>query len=92
MRLGSHTVATRKRRPGISSEAARTAARASDDPSNATTSGRLFRSTRTFPRRSRGRQRSERKAARTSVVNSSGSSHAAKWPPFSTSLKYARPG
>jgi hypothetical protein len=32
-------------------------------------------------------QRSDLKAARSSDVNSSGSSHAAKWPPFSTSLK-----
>jgi len=33
-------------------------------------------------------QRSDRKAARTSAVKSSGSSQAAKWPPRSTSLKY----
>src|SRR5918994_5926438 len=38
------------------------------------------------------RYRSELNAARTSVANSSGSSQAAKWPPFSTSLKYARLG
>ena len=38
------------------------------------------------------RQRSELNAARTSVEKSSGSSQAAKWPPRSTSLKYARPG
>jgi hypothetical protein len=36
--------------------------------------------------------RSDLKAARISVEKSSGSSHAAKWPPFSTSLKYTRPG
>src|SRR3954466_9189771 len=36
--------------------------------------------------------RSERNAARTSVEKSSGSSQAAKWPPLSTSLKYARSG
>jgi DNA-binding transcriptional MerR regulator len=36
--------------------------------------------------------RSGRKAARSSEANSSGSSQAAKWPPLSTSLKYARPG
>ena len=40
----------------------------------------------------RRRQRSELNAARTSVEKSSGSSQAAKWPPLSTSLKYARPG
>src|SRR3954464_12925227 len=33
-----------------------------------------------------------RNAARISVEKSSGSSQAAKWPPRSTSLKYARPG
>ena len=38
------------------------------------------------------RYRSELNAARISVANSSGSSQAAKWPPFSTSLKYARLG
>ena len=38
------------------------------------------------------RYRSGRNAARTSVANRSGSSQAAKWPPLSTSLKYARPG
>ena len=32
-------------------------------------------------------QHSELNAARTSVEKSSGSSHAAKWPPLSTSLK-----
>jgi len=32
-------------------------------------------------------QRSELNAARTSAEKSSGSSHAAKWPPLSTSLK-----
>src|SRR5829696_9958675 len=35
-------------------------------------------------------QRSELNAARISVAKSSGSSQAAKWPPLSTSLKYAR--
>jgi TolB protein len=47
------------------------------------------------PRKLRGRvggQRSELNTARTSVEKSSGSSQAAKWPPLSTSLKYARPG
>src|SRR4051794_35649477 len=37
-------------------------------------------------------ERSSRNAARTSVEKSSGSSQAAKWPPLSTSLKYARSG
>ncbi len=35
----------------------------------------------------RADQRNDLKAARTSVEKSSGSSHAAKWPPRSTSLK-----
>jgi hypothetical protein len=33
-------------------------------------------------------QRSDLNAARISLLKSSGSSHAAKWPPLSTSLKY----
>ena len=41
----------------------------------------------TFVRATLEGQRSELNAARISVVNSSGSSQAAKWPPFSTSLK-----
>ena len=36
--------------------------------------------------------RSGRNAARISLAKSSGSSHAAKWPPRSTSLKYMRLG
>ena len=37
--------------------------------------------------RRNSRHRSDRKVARTSDEKSSGSSHAAKWPPLSTSLK-----
>ena len=50
-------------------------------------SGSCWPTTAAAPPTRRRRQRSERNAARISAEKSSGSSHAAKWPPRSTALK-----
>ena len=68
-----------------------------DDHGHRSLSVRASREGRGRARMSAGRprpraQRSDLNAVRSSAANSFGSSQAAKWPPLSTTLKYARLG